>query len=83
MKFYSELTGELYTSVDELKNAECKYEEDLAEQEQKENNKHNRLNEIKDIWYSIMIELLFRYPIQCINYKEQIIQYLKGLQQFR
>ena len=38
----------------------------------------NRLNEIKDIWYSIMIELLFRYPIQCINYKEQIIQYLKG-----
>ncbi len=38
----------------------------------------NRLNEIKDIWYSIMIELLFRYPIQCINYKKQIIQYLKG-----
>ena len=25
-----------------------------------------------------MIELLFRYPIQCINYKEQIIQYLQG-----
>ena len=48
MKFYSELTGELYTSEDELKNAECKYKEDLAEQEQKENNKHNRLNEIKE-----------------------------------
>ena len=38
----------------------------------------NRLNEIKDIWYSIMIKLLFRYPIQCINYKKQIIQYLQG-----
>ena len=38
----------------------------------------NRLNGIKDIWYSIMLELLFRYPIQCINYKDNIIQYLKG-----
>ena len=48
MKFYSELTGELYTSEDELENAECKYKQDLAEREQKENNKHNRLNEIKE-----------------------------------
>ena len=38
----------------------------------------NRLNGIKDIWYSIMLELLFRYPIQCINYKQNIIDYLKG-----
>ena len=38
----------------------------------------NRLNGIKDIWYSIMLELLLRYPIQCINYQDNIIQYLKG-----
>lgn len=48
MKFYSELTGELYDSTDELQNAECEYKQKLAEQEEKENNKSNRLKEIEE-----------------------------------
>ena len=48
MKFYSELTDELYTSVEELENAECKYKQDLTEQEQKEKSKNDRLVEVEE-----------------------------------